>query len=207
MIINIRGTSGTGKSTLVEKLFKKHGVITKNYDYVLGKRDILKPTTKKKVVGYTLHPKGTIHVVGRYETKCGGCDTIKTQDQVMSLVREAARIHPFVVFEGLLTCNSYGRWKELADEQPFTFLFLDTSIEICLEAVVKRRIERGKTPSEAVADERTIYNLTRMYNTNQKTFAKCQNDNQLCHMVDRDEAWTVLQKLVTGEMDALNQGS
>tara|TARA_R110000803_G_scaffold210228_1_gene281507 strand:+ start:1412 stop:1999 length:588 start_codon:yes stop_codon:yes gene_type:complete len=195
MIINIRGTSGTGKSTLVAKLMANYPIISTDLEYVLGKRDVITERSKKKTVGYTLE-KG-IHVVGRYETKCGGCDTIKTQDQVFRLVDENANIHKHVVFEGLLTCNSYGRWKELANRQDFFFLFLDTPISQCLEAVVARRIERGKTPEEAVADERTIYNLTRMYDTNQKTFKKCGADNMKSAMVNRQDAWGVLQGLIT----------
>ena len=74
---------------------------------------------------------------------------------------------------------------------------MDTPIDQCLEAVVARRIERGKTPEEAVADERTIYNLTRMYDTNQKTFKKCGADNMKSAMVNRQDAWGVLQGLLT----------
>ena len=194
MIINIRGTSGTGKSYMIKRLFDKYPVVDHIEDYVLGKRDILKSTTKKKIVGYTLN--NGVHVVGRYETKCGGCDTIKTQDQVMNLVVKANEIHKHVIFEGLLTCNSYGRWKELAETTPFFFLFLDTDIKTCLEAVVARRIERGKTPEEAVPDERTIYNLTRMYNTNQKTWGKCQIDNMNAAMLNREAAWNKLENLI-----------
>ena len=194
MIINIRGTSGTGKSTLVETLMKKYPPKSTKEDFVLKKREAWDPSKKKKIVGYTL--KTDIHVVGRYETKCGGCDTIKTQDQVMELVIDAYAKHRHVIFEGLLTCNSYGRWKELADRTPFMFLFLNTSIEICLQAVVKRRILRGKTPEQAEPDERTIYNLTRMYDTNQKTFKKCMADNMIVHMVNREEAWKILTETI-----------
>ena len=156
MIINIRGTSGTGKSTLVTRLMKQHEVVDTLEAYVLGKRDLVGPRTKMKTVGYTLN--NGVHIVGRYETKCGGCDTIKTQDQVFNLVTTADNHFKHVIFEGLLTCNSYGRWKDLANETPFFFLFLDTSIEVCLDAVVARRIERGKTREEAEPDDRTIYN-------------------------------------------------
>ena len=194
MIINIRGTSGTGKSTLVRNLFNAQKTVGVREDYVLGKRDVLKPTTKKKVVGYQL-ANGT-HVVGRYETKCGGCDTIKMQDQVQRLVEEAWATEEAktVVFEGLLTCNSYGRWKELAEREPFMFLFLDTPIEVCLDAVVARRLEAGKTRKEAEPDERTIYNLTRMYDTNQKTYKKCVADGMKAFMVNREAAWEILKE-------------
>ena len=196
MIINIRGTSGTGKSTLVTNLMDKYETVGTKQDYVLGKRDTIGPRTKMKTVGYTLENK--VHIVGRYETKCGGCDTIKTQDQVFQLVVDAANNvkHDHVIFEGLLTCNSYGRWKELAEQQPFFFLFLDTPIEVCLDAVIVRRMERGKTRQEAEPDERTIYNLTRMYDTNQKNYGKCMQDGLNAAMVNRQEAWKLLQELI-----------
>ena len=193
MIINIRGTSGTGKSTLVTRLMEQHKVVDTLEEYVLGKRDKIGPRTKMKTVGYTLD--NGIHIVGRYETKCGGCDTIKTQDQVFNLVTTANHHFKHVIFEGLLTCNSYGRWKDLANETPFFFLFLDTSIETCLDAVVERRIQRGKTPEEAKPDERTIYNLTRMYDTNQKNYKKCVQDGLNAAMVNRQGAWDLLLEL------------
>ena len=187
MIINIRGTSGSGKSTLVRKVMSYYGVI-ETFPWPNLKRK------SKKARGYLLN--GGIYIVGSYHTASGGCDQIPKQDTVQEWVEEAADQHDHVIFEGLLTCNSYGRWKEVHDRRPFHFMFLNTPLEDCVEAVVLRRIAKGKSREESQLDERAMYNLTRMYDTNIKTYGKCCNDGTSSSFLDRDESYSKVAELL-----------
>jgi hypothetical protein len=87
-------------------------------------------------------------VLGRYTTECGGCDTIKTQDEICLAVKEAARfISDHVLFEGALVSTIAARYLELADtfRGNFTFAILDTPLDVCLARVQERRARRGDT--------------------------------------------------------------
>lgn len=141
MILNIRGTSGSGKSTLVTTLMERDPDTSPIWS-----------EDKRRIVGYELRPyaTGRLRVVGKYETACGGCDGIKTQDEVCERVREYAPMGP-VLFEGLLISHIYARYQALHHELtagghgPYYWLFLDTPLEVCLDNVRKRREARGKT--------------------------------------------------------------
>lgn len=138
MILNIRGTSGSGKSYLVRGLMEHFGPASEITN------------EGGKVVGYQLAQD--IRVVGRYETACGGCDTISkvydgqggnSMDQVERIVRQwAAAGH--VIFEGLIVTSVWGRWQRMAQELPVHFLFLNTPLEICYQRVLER--SGGRTP-------------------------------------------------------------
>jgi len=128
MIFNIRGTNGSGKSHIVHRLLKK-------YDH----ETILEG---EKVIGYYL-PDLDLHVVGAYQTVCGGCDRIADQDRVEELVREFTCGH--VLFEGLLVSHTFQRWADLFEELGVEthVLFLDTPMEECIERVKQRRLAQG----------------------------------------------------------------
>lgn len=141
MIVSIRGTNGSGKSTLVRSY--------------MHKLQVVEPVTElggNKIIGYqgTNRVGNTVGIVGRYETDCGGCDTIKTQDLVIQRVKDQAHFG-HVVFEGVIVGDIYGRYKVLSDEYPpgvFVFAYLNTPLEICLERVAKRRAAKGKDPTD-----------------------------------------------------------
>jgi hypothetical protein len=141
MIVSIRGTNGSGKSTLV-----------RNYMKTLGELEPVTDTGNGRVIGYRGYNKtgNTVSIVGRYETDCGGCDTIKTQDLVVERVKNAAHFG-HAVFEGVIVGDIYGRWKALADSYKkgqFIFAYLDTPLAVCLGRVGERRRKAGKDPSD-----------------------------------------------------------
>lgn len=159
-IINIRGTSGSGKSTLVRALM----------DSLTDVKPVMKilGDDKEAVRGYIgRNGENAVGIVGRYETDCGGCDTIKTQDEI------AQRVNHFstrgaVVFEGLLISVLHSRYRDMARGfndihkrtenytlpllgketttfPPFIFAFLDTPLDVCLARVEERRARKGNT--------------------------------------------------------------
>ena len=149
-VINIRGTNGSGKSTIVMKLLKKFGA---------------EPIVKDgKVRAYKINKKTPIYVLGRYETPTGGCDTIRTQDEVSNGVRELMdKMDGDVIFEGLLISGMHSRWVELAHSRPnshFIFAVLDTPLKKCIKRVLKRRKEKGNkkpfNPKTLIAKHKAV---------------------------------------------------
>ena len=100
MIINLRGTSGSGKSTVVRRVMEKYsqastGAINPQFS-----------DGRKQPIGYACLPPDAdvqpLWIPGHYETACGGCDTLKTVDQVYKEVTSAAELSYSVLFEGLM---------------------------------------------------------------------------------------------------------
>jgi predicted ABC-type ATPase len=175
MIINTRGTSGSGKSTVVRRLLdhNKHKQVWSNgteevlvsvptadepAELVPAFSDKVYDLKRKKyeLLGYQLTLPGNhqrtllgnhvLRIVGKYETPCGGCDGIKTQDLVEGRVRQWHAAGYNVLFEGLLISDIYTRWAQLAKDvglSNMVFAFLDTPLDVCIERVKGRRTARG----------------------------------------------------------------
>lgn len=135
MVINLRGTSGSGKTYAVRQLMAHAGTVFPVYQ-------------GKKVIAHCAHLEMVpIYFLGSYENVCGGCDTIMSQDLVCSLVRHFCQFG-HVVFEGLIVGHLFARYVALDREVrswgiPYVWLLLDTPLEVCLDRVSRRRLERG----------------------------------------------------------------
>lgn len=137
MIIRLNGTHGSGKSTVAKRLLRKY------------------PHTKVeeggKVVGYRVNLGAkTLHIIGPYETACGGCDAIQPYARIWPMVEAAADdFHvDHVFFEGALVSSSYGnigRASEVYGDD-WVNAFLDTPVEECIRRVNERRAQRGAEP-------------------------------------------------------------
>lgn len=134
LIINVRGTSGSGKSTIVFELMKRYPVKELDLD------------AKGRPGNYEIKlPRGQkLYVIGRYSTQCGGCDGIGSNVEVMRRAEHYAK-KGHVLFEGLLLSSTYGAlgaWSERYKDN-FVFAFLDTPLKTCLRRVNARRRRRG----------------------------------------------------------------
>lgn len=157
MIVNIRGTSGAGKSHLVYSLIAVGKGLVPVFPETLSREEALERYTytkeRSKIMGYCLNQEvssvPSIGIVGKYETTCGGCDTIKTQDRVVETVSQFARRYDHVVFEGLLVSQIYQRYADFAKRsqelisQPTTWLCLNTPLNVCIARVIARRQAAG----------------------------------------------------------------
>lgn len=132
MIVNIRGTSGSGKSTLVRQLLTHINATPMGVSPTPG------------YVGRLFGTTESVAVVGSYHNQCGGCDGIKTQDEIESRVLDFAATYDHVVFEGVLISTIYSRWAHLAHQRPpWSFLFLDTPLDVCIARINERRAAKG----------------------------------------------------------------
>ena len=131
MIIQIRGTSGSGKSTVMRTVMNLLG----------GFPAVLRPVFvegRKKPLYYS---GAGVSVLGHYESPCGGCDTIHGYEALLSLTRErAAAGH--VLMEGLLLSEDSKNTLTLPADT-LRVIFLNTGLETCLERIRGRRAARG----------------------------------------------------------------
>lgn len=124
MIIQVRGTSGSGKSTVMKKVMEYLGEWEKVY------RD-----GRKKPLYYR-SDAGVI--LGHYESPCGGCDTIGSARAVYDLTQEILRENPnqSILQEGLLLSEDVKWTSQLPGVK---VAFLDTPLERCLSQIQSRR--------------------------------------------------------------------
>lgn len=138
MIISVRGTNGSGKSTVVRGLMGLG--VAKPIFGVLGPS---KPEAYKVQLPNVTEP---VYVLGPYVTETGGCDCVQPFDLILELLEKyAARGH--VVFEGMMVSDTYGRIGRLLEKygQQAVFTFLPTPLEECIRRVEERRVGRGNT--------------------------------------------------------------
>jgi adenylate kinase family enzyme len=132
MIIKLHGTSGAGKSTIAYHFLKHYWS---------------EPQMKDgKIVAYRVNVpswKQPLYILGRYSTACGGCDTLKADEQIELLHHYAPLGH--VLYEGLLASEYYGRLGEASAHygDNHVFAFLDTPIDLCIERIKARRAAAG----------------------------------------------------------------
>lgn len=101
-VINIRGTTGSGKTTTMREFIKQH-----DFSQAL--------TLSKGVVG---HYSRDYAVIGPYKegSNFGGVDAIAKIEYVAPAIFKALQQRPTVLFEGLLISHSYDRWLEFSKE-------------------------------------------------------------------------------------------
>ena len=151
LIINIRGTHGAGKTSVIRALLAQ-GQPQPLYG-ALGPR---------RPEAYAL--AGNTFVLGPYESICGGCDAIQPYALIAPLIEKYAAAGD-VIFEGSLIASCWGtvgalleRWKRGA-----IILFLDTPVDECIRRVRTRRLERGDSrpfnPANLIAKHATVARL------------------------------------------------
>ena len=182
MIINIRGTSGSGKSFIVKKIMA-------DFETKIS----LKTPNRKQPVGYLLkHPeRQSLFVPGHYETPCGGCDTLKTFDQTFELVRNAAREGNNVLLEGLLLNAEFRHTALLAQEFEVRVLALNVPLEVCLASVNRRRREKKPEATDVNPE-----NTTSKWNQTKRCVDRLVEAGVTCHWGNREETETLARQLL-----------
>ena len=124
LILNIRGTHGSGKSTVVQDLMKMAETLTP-----------VNPGARGRPEGYRLALPGVrkpVYIVGPYETQCGGADAIQPYATIWPRVEAYAK-KGHVIFEGALVSCSVGSIGEtmIASKKDCVVGYLDTPLEEC----------------------------------------------------------------------------
>lgn len=142
-IVSIRGTHGSGKSSVVTKIMGLYPFKTIE-TRVPGKPN--KPD-KLRTDGYVVAlPNGeTLYIVGPYKTACGGCDAIQPYSDIAGQIGYGFGACDHVLLEGALVSSSYGTIGHLMDTfaPNAVFAFLDTPLDECLRRIAARRAAKG----------------------------------------------------------------
>jgi len=145
-LVNIRGTSGSGKSTAVRSIMERADSVDPFLadPAVFGKK-------RKNPLFYLCQFKGhpDVAVLGHYGADCGGLDTLPSYAFITELIRTRYSEGQHVIFEGLLlshdTKQVLGLWDWLG-KKDFTVLELTETVETCVQSVRDRRARKGQPP-------------------------------------------------------------
>ena len=141
MIINLRGTSGSGKSTVVLELMRLFAPV-----------EIIERVgegVRARPLVYRIHGCAPpLYVFGSYESVCGGCDVIDDYAAVVPQLVDKYLSQGHVLFEGLLVSGTFGAigvhlQRLAAGGHEVVVAFLDTPLGVCLDRVEFRRAQRG----------------------------------------------------------------
>lgn len=131
-IIQIRGTSGSGKSTVMRE------VMNRLRGFPLAFKPVFVEGRKKPLYYFN----GSVSVLGHYESPCGGCDTIAGHETLYNLALERVKVG-HVLAEGLLLSEDVKWTSRLAAEEEVRIIFLSVPLETCLDRIRGRRAARG----------------------------------------------------------------
>jgi hypothetical protein len=133
MIINVRGTHGSGKSTIVRKVMSYYDRI-----HEIRKQGRTRP------FAYELNSANhNLYVPGHYETPCGGCDSIGLVNDYYEKIALYAKNNWDVLFEGILAQHSGPNTRKLIATFKYCICVINVSIEEATQAVNERRQLRG----------------------------------------------------------------
>lgn len=143
MIIQVRGTSGSGKSWVVHELMRRiefTPVRIRNW----GGRN------RKIPLFYTANNDNII-ICGNYGTVCGGCDSIGSARYVFNLYTMLKAWYPeaVIISEGLLLSEDV-KWTTEAHRRGWNpvVYYLNTKADECIERINERRKAAGRDPLE-----------------------------------------------------------
>lgn len=140
-VVQLRGTSGSGKTTAMKHLLEKIDAEPVAMNERMTKNTVYRGTLQNGIV---------VYVLGDYSPhrSAGGCDTIPSVQEVIDLVEKyGSKKNSLVVLEGLLLAHSWGALGEYAHErwgERYVNAFLDTPMETCLARVAERRAGKGR---------------------------------------------------------------
>lgn len=142
-VINLRGTSGSGKSHIVRRIMEHY-----------PEKEVHRVGWRRQPLAYTYkRPEGApLYVVGHYEGPCGGADNIVDGlDYIYSLIYIAASEGKDVIFEGLVVASDWERCVALHAYHTLLVIGLNTSLEECHASVNDRRLARQEATGKIQA--------------------------------------------------------
>lgn len=177
-VISIRGSNGAGKTWVARRVM-----------------DRAEGDFKKKITldnGVLVNVYKNFVILGSYDRVCGGCDTIKTPQQVWDAVVECAQ-HSNVIYEGVIVGNVFeptmileARLRMIGAK--LIPICLSTPFEQCVANVNTRRAVEGKPPMEKT--ENILTNDKKNISSAKKLHAAGLEP----HWVSSDEAVPIILK-------------
>lgn len=180
MIVQIRGTSGSGKSTAVRRIMNNFK--TWESQFISGRKKPL----------YYRNGRGLI-VLGHYESPCGGCDTIGSAAAVYDLITNLLnrfQENTTILCEGLLLSEDVKWSSQLPD---LRILYLTTPIDTCLNQIQQRRSEAGNNKPLNTS------NTTNRVAVIERSRIKLSERGILCRRCTSDQAVSIVTNWIQGK--------
>ena len=181
MIINLRGTSGSGKTTVIRELMQLYTPVS-----------VIERTETGCPLVYQLSGSiSPVYVLGSYENVCGGCDVVENYTVVIPQLIAKYMVSGHVLFEGLLVSGAFGATgaclSKLAKGVCVVVAFLDTPLSICLDRVKNRRVQRGAqkvfNPANTIQKFNQIVAVKRMFRGTDVRVVDVDHREALQHIV------------------------
>ena len=133
MIISLRGTNGSGKSTIVREIMRMYRAEVK-----------IEYRGRRRPVGYIMLPKDfsetRLFVPGHYEIANGGIDTLPSLDYAYGLIRvHALELGSHVLYEGKNMSDGVNGLVALHEEGlEVAVAWLREPVDLCVRSVRER---------------------------------------------------------------------
>lgn len=179
MIIQIRGTSGSGKSTVMRQVMDSF----ENGWWETHRRG------RKQPLYYVNETNDRLLVLGHYASPCGGCDTIGSARQVYELTTELLAENPqrIILQEGLLLSEDTKWSSQLPDLRA---LFLTTPLDRCLRQIESRRKSVGNDKPLNPA------NTTNRVGVIERARGKLESVGVLCQRCPSEQAASIILRWI-----------
>lgn len=178
MIIQIRGTSGSGKSTVMRTVM----------EHFPSGFQAMRREGRKQPLYYVSLGERIVTVLGHYETQCGGCDTIGSARAVYDLISELPEaFQRTILCEGLLLSEDV-KWSSQLPN--LRVIFLTTPLDRCLKQIEGRRHEAG--------NEKPLNpdNTSNRVQTIERARLKLEAKGVLCRRCPPEQAHEVIMKWI-----------
>lgn len=175
MIIQIRGTSGSGKTTVMRKVMEHFPLVPVYRD---GRKQPL----------YYKSDDHNLSVLGHYESPCGGCDTIGSARQIFDWIQTLC-LFKYTLCEGLLLSEDV-KWTTQLRHDEVQVIFLTTSLEQCLANIRKRRDAAGNSK------ELNVKNTTNRVAVIERARIKLLDAGIMCRRASSEQAVKLILNLV-----------
>ena len=172
MIVNIRGYSGSGKSTAV-----------KNIISLYDKREVLISRKQRPLITrlYDTVELNECIVIGPYDDKnqTNGCDTIAYNDQIKLLIEYFDDLKYDVLCEGMMLSTNHTIITDLCKTRDVSIIYLDIPIEQIVKQRKQRAIDNNR--SDDYKHEVSVMNNKTVEKSLQKIETICNNVYKIQH--------------------------
>lgn len=182
MIINVRGTTGSGKSTVMRAVLSH-----------FGGRPIYGVLGNRWPEAYCLCARNSVHLLGPYTTHPkAGMDWIESVDGSIQLINKYLD-RGSVLLEGYLLSRTYGRLGEFLATNDSQFILLTTPADVCATRVANRRLGgRGRGASwsnnntaNIVASWDSVERIFRKFEDAGAPTLRASQEDAVTHIVER----------------------
>lgn len=184
LVIQVRGTSGSGKTWVMQQVMERLGNWAPRYV----------PRRKRPLWYRLIQDYPAVVVLGGYDTACGGCDSVGSAAAVYDLIQkvQVEEVPNVILAEGLLLSED-AKWTAqlLADGLDLRVAYLTTAVERCITQINTRRAAAGRTELANVS------NTTRRVAVIERSRVKLEAAGVHCVQVTAPQATAVVNNWVT----------